>query len=134
MRLQQLLSTLLHFRMIDRSIKVLTKSQLYQDFCYSHLECGILRDILILTNPPLCLIAAALKHREQFNQGGEVLNQDHRIIIFTLLMTYDSHPAQSPDSRLSKSRRSGRCLVMLNLITSTAHRHHRYAQSSSLLP
>ena len=75
--------------MIDRSIKVLTKSQLYQDFCYSHLEYGILRDILILTNPPLCLIAAALKHREQFNQGGEVLNQDrsgkNKVVIWTLL-------------------------------------------------
>ena len=54
--------------MIDRSIKVLTKSQLYQDFCYSHLEYGILRDILILANPPLSLNAAALEHREQFHQ------------------------------------------------------------------
>ena len=72
--------------MIDRSIKVLTKSQLYQDFCYSHLEYGILRDILILTNPPLSLNAAALKHREQFNQ---VLNQDrsgkNKVVIWTLL-------------------------------------------------
>ena len=75
--------------MIDRSIKVLTKSQLYQDFCYSHLEYRILRDILILTNPPLSLNAAALKHREQFNQGGEVLNQDrsgkNKVVIWTLL-------------------------------------------------
>ena len=54
--------------MIDRSIKVLTKSQLYQDFCYSHLEYGILRDILIFANPPLSLNAAALEHREQFHQ------------------------------------------------------------------
>ena len=33
-------------------------------------------------------------------------------VIFVIVMM-NSHPAQSPESSLSKSRRSGRCLVML---------------------